>query len=209
MKKVPWIIGVCEWIWRVILVNWCWFAFTILGLGIFGFFPASVALFTILRKWIRNETDVPVLKTFKQIYFQEWRRSNVNGLIFYGIGLFLFIDIRIVDQVMKGFLASFLSIFLYILVCVLFLAIGYFFAIYAHYELPNRDYIKQSFLFAATSLPSTILILIGLILIGYMINEYPGLILFVSAVAPAFWMMRICLSRFTALDSQVSSNKGY
>lgn len=204
MKKAPWIIGSCEWIWRVILVNWCWFVFTILGLGILGFFPASVALFAIIRKWIRKETDFPVLKTFKQVYFQEWKRSNVIGFVFYGIGLFLFIDIRIVHQMMTGFMAVFLSIFLYIIVCVLLLTVGYFFAIYAHYELPNKGYIKQAFLFALTSFPSTILIVIGFILIGYMINEYPGLILFGFAVAPAFWMMRVCLSRFTALDSEVS-----
>lgn len=203
MKKVPWMIVVCEWIWRGILANWCWFAFTIAGLGVFGFFPASVALFTIVRKWMRNDPDFSVMKTFKQIYFKEWKRSNGIALIFYGIGLFLFIDIRIVDQFMTGFLASLLSIFLYFLVFVLLLAVGYFFAIYVHYELSNKGYIKQSFLMAMTSLPSTILIVIGLTLIGYMINQYPGLIAFISAVAPAFWMMRVCLSRFTALERRV------
>lgn len=203
MKKVPWMIVVCEWIWRGILANWCWFVFTVLGIGVLGFFPASVALFTIVRKWMRNDPDVPVLKTFKEIYFKEWKRSNGIGLVFYGIGLFLFIDIRIVDQAMTGFLATILSFFLYFLVLVLLLAVGYFFAIYVHYELSIKGYIKQSFLFALTSLPSTILIVIGLTLIGYMINQYPGLIAFISAVAPAFWMMRVCLTRFKALEKRV------
>lgn len=200
MKKVPWMIVVCEWIWKGILVNWCWFAFTILGFGVLGFFPASAALFTVVRKWMRNDTDIPVLKTFKDTYFKEWKRTNAIGLVFYGIGLFLVIDIRIVDQFMTGFLANLLSIFLYFLVFVLLLSVGYFFAIYAHYELPNKGYIKQSFLFTLTNLPSTILIVLGLTVIGYLINQYPGLIAFISAVVPAFWMMRVCLSRFTALE---------
>ncbi|AZU64312.1 YesL family protein [Neobacillus mesonae] len=200
MKKVPWMIVVCEWIWKAILVNWCWFAFTILGLGVLGFFPASAALFTVVRKWLRKDTDIPVLKTFKDTYFKEWKRTNAIGLVFYGIGLFLFIDLRIVDQVMTGFLANLLYIFLYILVFVLLLSVGYFFAIYAHYELSNKGYIKQAFLFALTSLPSTVLIVIGLTVIGYAINQYPGLTAFISAVAPALWMMRVCLSRFTALE---------
>ncbi|MEK3854143.1 YesL family protein [Cytobacillus sp. FSL H8-0458] len=200
MKKVPWMIVVCEWIWRVILVNWCWFAFTVLGLGVLGFFPASAALFAVVRKWMRNDGEVIVFRTFKDAYFKEWKRTNVIGLVFYVIGFFLFIDLRIIDQFMTGFLGNFLYIFLSILVFVLLIAVSYFFAIYAHYELSNKEYIKQSFLYALTSLPSTILILIGLTIIGYLINQYPGLLAFISAVAPAFWIMRVCLSRFTALE---------
>ncbi|CQR45846.1 hypothetical protein BN1058_00086 [Paraliobacillus sp. PM-2] len=202
MKKVPWMIVVCEWIWKGILANWYWFAFTILGLGVFGFFPASIALFSVVRKWMRNHTDVPVFQEFKRVYFKEWKRSNKIGFVFYGIALFLYVDIQIVDQLMTGFLASFLFIFLCILLFILLLAVGYFFAIYAHYELSNKAYIKQSFLFALTSLPTSLLIIMGLSLIGYMINENPGLIPFISAVVPAFWMMRVCLSRFTAFEKR-------
>ncbi|MFZ7946926.1 YesL family protein [Neobacillus sp. 19] len=203
MKKVPWMIVVCEWIWRAILANLYWIAFTILGLGVFGFFPASVALFTIVRKWLRKDTDIPVWKTFKQVYFKEWKRSNGIGLVFYSIGLFLFVDIRIAEQLMTGVFASLLLIILYSLIFVLLMAVGYFFAIYVHYELSNKEYIRQSFLFTVTSLPSTLLIGIGLIFIGYVMNRYPGLVLFISAVAPALWMMKVCLGRFASLEKRV------
>jgi len=195
-------IVVCEWIWRVILANLCWFAFTILGLGVFGFFPASVALFTIVRKWMKKDTDFPVLKTFKQVYFKEWKRSNGIGLVFYSIGLFLFIDIRIAEQFMSGVFASFLLVILYVLVFVLLIAVGYFFATYVHYELSTKGYIKQSFLLTLTGLPYTILIVTGLIFIGYTINLYLGLIPFVSVVAPAYLMMRVSLYRFISLEKR-------
>ncbi|MBV7507607.1 YesL family protein [Bacillus sp. sid0103] len=202
MKKVPWMIVACEWIWRAITANLCWIAFTGLGLGIFGFFPASVALFTLVRKWLRKDTDVPVWKTFKQVYFKEWKRSNGIGLVFYSIGLFLFIDIRITESYMSGVFASFISIILYILVIVLIVAVGYFFAVYAHYELSSKEYIKQSFLITLTGLPSTIWIGAGFFVIGYLIHQVPGLIPFISAVAPAFWIMRVCLSRFSFLEKR-------
>ncbi|ULT56703.1 YesL family protein [Neobacillus drentensis] len=200
MEKSSRIIGVCEWIWRAITANVCWIVFTALGLGVFGFFPATVALFTIVRRWLRKDTDLPVWKTFKQVYFKEWKRSNGIGLVFYGIGLFLFIDIRITEGFLTGVLGSFISLILYLLVIVLLLAAGYFFAIYVHYEYSNKEYIKQSFFMTLTSLPFSLLIGIGLMVIGYLINRYPGLIPFISAVAPAYWMMRICLSRFTQLE---------
>ncbi|GHH97891.1 YesL family protein [Neobacillus kokaensis] len=203
MKKGSWMIVVCEWIWRAALANMCWIAYTILGLGVLGFFPASVALFTLVRKWLRNDTDEPVLKTFNQVYFKEWKRSNGIGLVFYGIGLFLFVDIRIAEQLMTGVFASFVLIVLYILVFVLLLSVGYFFAIYVHYKLSNKEYIKQSLLLTLTSLPSTIIIGIGFIFIGYVINRFPGLIPFFSAVAPALWMMKICLGRFNAIERRL------
>lgn len=186
------------------MVNLYWIAFSILGLGIFGFFPASIALFTIVRKWLRKETDLPVWGTFKKVYFQEWKRSNKIGLVFYSIGLFLFVDIRIVEQVMTGVFASFLLIMLYILVIVLLLSVGNFFSIYVHYELSIKEYVKQSFLFTVTGLPTTIWIGLGLMVIGMLLMRTPGLIPFISGVAPAYWMMRVNLIRFNALEKRVS-----
>lgn len=203
MKKGSSIIVVCEWIWRGIFVNLCWIAFIVLGLGIFGFFPATVALFTIVRKWLRKDTDFPIWKTFKQVYLKEWKRSNQIGLVFYSIGLFLYLDIRLTETFMSGVLASFLSIIFSIMLLILLLIVSYFFAVYVHYELSNKEYIKQSFLITLTSLPSTIGIGAGFFVIGSLINQMPGLIPFISAVAPAFWMMKVCLSRFAFLESRV------
>ncbi len=203
MEKDSWMIVVCEWIWRGIFVNLCWITFTAIGLGIFGLFPASIALFTIIRKWLRKETDFQVWKTFKQVYFQEWKRSNQIGLVFYSIGLLLYIDIRLIEGFMSGVFASFLSIILSIMLLILFIAVGYFFAVYVHYELSNKEYIKQSFLITLTSLPSTIGIGAGFFVIGSLINQMPGLIPFISAVAPAFWMMKVCLNRFAFLEKRI------
>ena len=151
MKKGSWMI-VFDWIWRVVSANLCWIAFTILGLGVLGFFPSTVALFTIVRKWIRKETDLSVWKTFKHVYVKEWKRSNGIGLVFYCIGLFLFVDIRIVIGMMTGIFVNFSARIFYTLSFLFIMSIGYFFAIYVHYELSNKEYIKQSFLFAVTGL---------------------------------------------------------
>ncbi|MFF2449870.1 YesL family protein [Neobacillus sp. NPDC058068] len=199
MKKGSWMI-VFEWIWRVISANLCWIAFTILGLGVLGFFPSTVALFTIVRKWIRKDTDLSVWKTFKYVYVKEWKRSNGIGLVFYCIGLFLFVDIRIVIGVMTGIFSIFLLVFLYFVAFLFIMSIGYFFAIYVHYQLSNKEYIKQSFLFAVTGFGPTIWIGAGLFIVSMVMLKVPGLIPFISAVAPAYWMMRVCLNRFNKLE---------
>lgn len=203
MKQGSWMI-VFEWIWRVVSINLCWIAFTILGLGIFGFFPSSIALFTIVRKWLRKETDVSVWKTFSQVYFKEWKRANGIALVYYAIGIFLFIDLRIVMELMTGALSTFLIVFFSVLFLFLFLAMGYFFALYSHFELTVKDYIKQSFIFSVTSISSTLWIGAGLLVVGFLIFKVPGLLPFISGVAPAYWIMRVCLSRFYQLERLVS-----
>jgi uncharacterized membrane protein YesL len=201
MKWAEWMIEISDWLWRLILANLCWLFFTLMGLGIFGFFPSTVALFTIVRKWQKNELDVPIWRTFKQVFKKEWKRSNQIGLIFYGIAAFLYADIRIVEA-MPGILSMFLLALLWILVLIFLLALGYFFAIYVHYEFSNKEYMKQSFLYAVSSLSTTLWIGAGIFFIGYLIYQLPGLIPFVSAVFPAFWLMKVCLNRFEKLEKQ-------
>ena len=53
-----------EWISRLFLLNILWVVFTIVGLGIFGFGPATAAMFAIVRKWIITpQEDFPLFKT--------------------------------------------------------------------------------------------------------------------------------------------------
>lgn len=205
MRKSSW-MGILEWIWRVVAINFCWIGFTILGLGIFGFFPASVALFTIVRKWLKKDTDAPLLKTFSRVYFKEWKRTNGIALVYYALALFFFIDIRIVMELMTGMFSIFLLVFLYVVSILLVLSVGYFFALYAHYELSTKDYIKQSFFYATTSISTTIWIGAGLFTVGFLIFKVPGLLLFISGVAPAYWMMVVCMNRFQQLERMVSQS---
>ncbi|WP_396954475.1 DUF624 domain-containing protein, partial [Niallia sp.] len=37
---------------KLMYVNALWMGCTFLGLGIFGFFPATAAMFSVVRKWI-------------------------------------------------------------------------------------------------------------------------------------------------------------
>ncbi|MBO1911160.1 DUF624 domain-containing protein, partial [Microvirga sp. 3-52] len=49
---------------ELIYINILWILFTILGLGIFGIFPATVSMFTIVRKIIVKEEKFKIFNTF-------------------------------------------------------------------------------------------------------------------------------------------------
>lgn len=65
-----------EWIMRLVYLNLLWIAFSLLGIVLFGFFPATAAMFSVVRKWIMGETDVRVFKEFWQTYRKEFWKSN-------------------------------------------------------------------------------------------------------------------------------------
>ncbi|MEC0304686.1 DUF624 domain-containing protein, partial [Terribacillus saccharophilus] len=45
-----------EWITRFAYLNVLWILFTIAGGFIFGFFPSTIAMFTIIRDWLKGES---------------------------------------------------------------------------------------------------------------------------------------------------------
>lgn len=68
---------------NLILLNILWVAFTLLGLVIFGLFPATIALFAVIRKWILENEDTPILQEFIKRYKAEFKMANVIGILFF------------------------------------------------------------------------------------------------------------------------------
>lgn len=69
-----------EWIMKFAYLNILWLGFTLLGVGIFGFFPATMTSFIMLKKFVvEGETEWTVTQffiCFKKMFF----RSNRLGL---------------------------------------------------------------------------------------------------------------------------------
>src|SRR5690625_6342583 len=51
-----------NWIMRLAYVNILWIAFSLVGIIILGFFPATIGMFTVIRKWIQGDGDIPIFK---------------------------------------------------------------------------------------------------------------------------------------------------
>src|SRR3954453_4511011 len=109
------IYTVCDWIWKIALVNILWILFTLTGFIVFGIMPATVALFTVVRKWTMKESDIPIFPNFFQTYKKEFLKANIVGLTIAGIGFFLFFDYRIV-MALEGTVQFVLSVPLFIII---------------------------------------------------------------------------------------------
>ncbi|MCP3740020.1 YesL family protein [Rossellomorea sp. BNER] len=192
-----------EWVTRLVWVNLLWLLFIGAGLGVFGFMPATIALFTITRKWSMGDFDISPWKIFKETFKKEFLRGNLAGVIFIFLGLFIYFDLKVAEM-MTGIFSIFLYVFFLFLALVLLFTLIYFFPLYVHYHLSMKDYFKQAFIYSIVSPTTTLLMIAGLFCIGYLIYHLPGLIPFISGVLVAYWIINVCMKRFRRLEEAAS-----
>src|SRR5690625_1020509 len=82
------------WITKLALLNFLWLFYSLIGLILFGFFPATISMFTITRQWVIGNDEIPIFGTFWKTFKEEFSRSNLLGLTLLVISIILFIDIK-------------------------------------------------------------------------------------------------------------------
>ena len=171
---------------KIVYLNFLWLFFSLIGFFLFGLFPATIALFTVVRQ-ILLEVEQPITQTFWQTYKKEWLRGNGYAAITYVVLLILAVDFYMIYSFDP------LSILLIPTLIITFLIIGtlfFLFPVYVHFELSFFAMIKQAFLFTLTA-PSTVLLNTVVVLIMYgLFNLIPGAIpLFVGSMLSYFVML--------------------
>lgn len=74
---------------KLIILNVLWFLFTIVGLVIFSFMPATASVYMIIRKWMNGENlDNNVFLDFWKHFKANFVKTNLVGLVFLIIGCF-------------------------------------------------------------------------------------------------------------------------
>ncbi|WP_223591789.1 YesL family protein [Neobacillus bataviensis] len=168
-----------------------WLAFTIVGLGVFGIFPSTAAMFSVVRKWVMGVDDTPIFQTFWQTYKTEFIKVNGLGFILVLIGWLLYVDYHyfsfgetLGSSVLK--IVTILIAYFFITTCI------YFFPIYVHFQFRFFDYFKYSFLYSVASPLKTAGIFIITYAIYFLLMKVPALFLFFSgSIIGYIWMWYI------------------
>jgi uncharacterized membrane protein YesL len=206
-----WVVGKaytgCEWVMKLAYVNILWVLFSLGGLIFLGISPASVALFTILRKWLMNETDVPIFRTFLNTYKKEFVKSNQLGWVMALIGMFLYFDFKYLITV-GGTIQYVLSIPLVIVAILYFITMLYLFPVYVHYELRLIQYIKNSFYIGIINMHITILMIAVTLLIGILYRSIPGIVPFFSISLFSLMLMTGAKQSFNRIEAKQKKLSG-
>lgn len=166
---------ILEWLWKFLFVNFLWIIFTILGLLLFGLFPATVSLYTVVRKWIMGEEDIPVFKTFWDTYRNEFFKTNIFGIFFLVSGLILYFDFKFFLN-FPGFAPKIIIPILVTLSIMYAITILYFFPVYVHYKFKKIEYIKYSFVIGISKPLVLFKIIMGLVIWLFVLRYLTGLI---------------------------------
>src|SRR5699024_5793217 len=167
--------SIATWVFNVVYLNLLWILFSIIGLVFFGLFPATAAMFAIVRKWIiLGERDFNIFTIFWSFYRKDFLKLNGFALFFFIIGYFIY------------FIISFFLLFpysihlLYQVMIILTLVYGmtllYFFPVYVHFKLGFFQYIRQAFLLAVISPLEVIGVIVVAAILFAFIVWIPGII---------------------------------
>lgn len=187
-KSMGKLFTVCEWITRGAYLNILWMAYTAAGLFVFGFMPATTAMFAVIRKWLRREKDIPVWRTFHDVYKQEFIKVNLLGIILILLGMILCLDywfLQFTNGVIKGMMTGLLLL----LSAVFLTLLAYFFPVYVHYDLKLGDYLKYALILGAYHLHVTLFMLILTTVTVSLLLYMPGVIPFFGGISLSWiWM---------------------
>lgn len=196
-----------EWIMWLAYINLLWIGSVLAGLIVFGIFPATVAMFTVIRHLLlKDTTGKQILNTFALTYKREFFKSNVIGLIYTLVGYLLYLDF-LYTQNMTGASYYVFQTGLIFISIIYFISLLYIIPVYVHYDLKLHHYFKHAFLIGILSPAITILIVIGLGLLYFLLVFIPGLIPLIMTSTIALIIMGCALIGFRRLEDKQQSAK--
>lgn len=198
---------ICLWVTRVAYLNILWVLFTLLGLCFFGFMPASIALFTIIRKWILQDTDIPIFQTFFQTFKRDFWKANLLGLIILFTGAILYVDLQYVGSIVDTpYYAPLLGL-LFLAGILYLLFILYIGPVFVHYELRIGQYIKYAIMIGITQLHFSLMMIVLLSALYYLTMKFPGILPFLSISCAGFiimWSANLAFNQLLRTKEKVS-----
>ncbi|MEH7495700.1 YesL family protein [Neobacillus niacini] len=177
MTGIPeWYMRFGDWVLKLLILNILWVVLTLLGLIIFGFFPATVALFAVIRKLVMQDEDVSIFQLFWRTYKLEFVKSNFLGMIVLSIGAILFVDLYILRQLDPSMLNQMLILIVFVLIVVYMALLIYIFPLFVHYDTNIVGYFKYAIILVIGRPFRTIFMLVSIVALMYLLRWIPGLI---------------------------------
>jgi len=173
LKSVEKINYIFTTILNLVYVNFLWWLFTLLGVGFFGAGPATYALVSIMRQWMRGNTNIPIFSSYWKYYKESFKESMITSWIYVLIGYVLVIDLLYVTN-------WYLKVCLIIIFFLYFLSAIFIYPLMAHYNWKGIFFrIKMSFIFGFSCLQYSLLLFV---VIGATywttITFFPGILTF-------------------------------
>lgn len=181
-------LNICDWIVKLVFLNFLWIVFSLMGLVVFGVFPATIALLTVMRGLIRGE-EKKVLYCFWNSFSKEIVKTNLYGWLVTVPMLLIFIAIESINGVVNPYIGFIPKVGFFIMLIACF----YLPFVYIQYKLKLVEYLKLSYILTFTSPHVTILMMLSIFICYILFVNIPGLIPFFLVSLPMYLTLKIFL----------------
>lgn len=110
----------------------------------FFLYPATAAMFTVARKWVTGDIEVPLFRTFFKGYRENYVQSMLGGLVFVLLFALMFMNFWFYQRMEND-----LKVVAYIFIPLMVILAGttiHFFSILVHLHMKFWQLIKNAFL---------------------------------------------------------------
>ncbi|MGN8226919.1 YesL family protein [Paenibacillus polymyxa] len=183
---------------RLVYLNLLWTIATILGLGFIGVGPATVAMLSILRQWIRGNEEVAIFSTFVRYVRESFKEAAIIGGLYSLVGYVLYVDIVNVSSWYVR-VVTLIGAFLYLI------SLAYIFPLLAHYDWKGtRLKVKMSIVIGISYLQYTLVLFVAIVvLFALILGLYPGILTFAGASIMGYLVMWMTHQVFSKIEREV------
>ncbi|MBO1515249.1 YesL family protein [Metabacillus bambusae] len=176
------------------LLNLIWL---LMCLPIVTIFPATAAMFGVVRQWILHD-DTAVFTVFMKYFKENFKQSMVIGILWGFFAFILYMNFTLMLQLgaMKFILLPFVVLFSVLMV----FTTVYIFPVMVHYKLKVFGVIRNSFLLSMSFLPSSLLA--TLVLVGmFVLFLWQPFTVFISFSVGGYLIFTLCNKVFTRKEN--------
>lgn len=192
----------------LLYVNILWILFTLLGLGIFGIGPSTIAMYTVFRRWAMGESDVPVFIIFWKAFKESFLKANILAIILVVVGYMLYVN-RNYFQLDDAWFSIIVRYIILIVSFIYGIMLIYIFPLFVHYENTFTNYFKNSILIAVYHPIRTIYAIAALFTLYYLFTILPVFIFLMGPSLVSLVVMWITYRTFLRIEykqAQIQEN---
>ena len=157
------------------MLNLLWVGGTLLGGIVLGFMPSTTAIFAIARKTAAGEEDIPLLKTFWNVYRSSFLRSNGVGAILIIISLIWYVDL-LFFRTIEGPLHTALHVVMIAIGISIGMLLLYVFPVMVHYQAGVLATLKKALFIGFLHPANMVFLFVSMLSTYYFLIFLPGLI---------------------------------
>jgi uncharacterized membrane protein YesL len=196
-----WYIRLGDWALKLFLLNLLWILFSLIGLLIGGIFPATVALFAVIRKLIMPNQDVPLFKLFWNTFKKDFIKANLLGYLLLVGGFVLYVNLRVLQQLDSSLVNTLLSAATLIIAFLYLLTLLNVFPVFVHFNLKTIQHIKYAFILSIGKPLQSLLLIAGVAVTIFVLLQVPGLIPVFGVSLLSLVVMKIASRSFPEKDN--------